>query len=165
MQKPKKPNLDLKLLISILILSFTANSQNMRSSIDVQKVNDPNGYFTDCIADFIKNKSQDCSDGEFFYYIDFYDEKKFYISRLYEDYNNFMESCAAYIVVDERIVFIQKSDFWKNYYQETGRYKTFSYLKTDNGTFFPAGYQSDSRFYKIENGNVILERLLPCKRK
>lgn len=150
-------------LISLFLCPINGNSQNSTwNLIDLQKVESKHNSLSECIADYIKNKDENCSEKTFYYYILFQNENQFYISRIFEDFNNFIEGCNAYVEINGQNVLIKKSDFWKNHFYETARYKKFFYYKSNNEHFFPFGYNSDSKYYKIVDGIITLERSKPC---
>lgn len=150
--------------ISLFLCTINVNSQNSTGSlIDLQKVESKNNSFIECIEDYIRNKDENCSQKTFYYYISFENENQFFISRIFEDYNNFIERCNAYVEINGQNVLIKKSNFWQNHFYETARYKKFFYYKSNNEHFFPFGYQSDSKYYKIVDGIITLERTKPCE--
>ena len=149
-------------LISIIIYSTAGKAQTNQQNIDLQKVESINNGLIEVLQNYIKTKDSSCSESSFYYYIRFDSKENFSISRVHEDYNNFIEGCSAYIEIMGQYILVTKNDFWKDYFVETARYKSFFYYKTNNEYFIPFGYQSDSKYYKILDGIITLERTKPC---
>lgn len=152
------------ILINLLIFNF-ANAQevNCESIQTIEQVKSIDSELDKVILDYVKNKDEKCSNSDFYFYLNFTNQNSFYISRIFEDYNNFIETCHAYIIIDKKYVLIKRSSYWQDFFISTGRYKNFSYCKTNNEHFFPFGYYSDSKYYKITDGIITLERSKPCE--
>lgn len=135
---------------------------NCKSLKSIEKVESINNELDKVISDYLKNKDEKCSNSEFYIYLNFYKENTFYISRIFEDYNNFIEGCDAFIIIDDIYIFVDGTLYWNDFFISTGRYKKFNYCKTNNEYILPFGYYSDSKHYKITNGIISLERSNPC---
>lgn len=164
--KQKKHILNLlrgAIIINLLIFNC-ANAQeiNCENIQTIENVKSIDSELDKIISHYIKNKDEKCSNSEYYLYLNFYKENTFYISRIFEDYNNFIETCDAYIIINKKYVLIVRSSYWQDFFISTGRYKNFSYCKTFNEHFFPFGYYSDSKHYKITDGVISLERTDPC---
>lgn len=154
---------DLLLSISVTFLSYSAYAQQDKY-ICIQQAIDMDKKITSVIVDYLETEEHNCSDSEFYYSLLFYQKDKFIIARVFEDYNNFLENCDGYLEVKGKYIFLENQKHWALYLSETGRYKNFISSSLKNEHFLPFGYQSDAKFYKIENGNILLERIEKCSK-
>lgn len=155
---------DLLLSISVFLFSYSTYGQYDKN-ISIQKAIDVEKKITDVIVDYLETEDHNCSDSEFYYSLLFYQKDKFIIARVFEDYNNFLENCDGYLDINGKYFFLENEKHWTLYLSETGRYKNFISSSLKNEHFIPFGYQGDAKFYKIEKGEILLERTEKCHKK
>ena len=147
-------------IICLFLLLFVKGYSQIPSLVELQLVKDRSELITPSVKEYINKKENECTSDIYYYYVSFYEPDKFYISRLFDDYNNFLLTCDAYFIVDNKIIFLTKND--NNIFVSTGRYKTFEFIKTDNQMIIPLGYESDSWYFRIQNDTVIIDHKKKC---